>query len=125
MEHIPADRQIALFQLPGERAELIQLGVEIGQYEAYRWLYGLAGQHRRYRIQLLNSRARRGRFDGGGNQPVHLTEQPGVWQVTGVAAVNVLQMAKIALALVERTEEGVTLQVASLPALQHAGHALL
>ncbi len=125
VEHIPVDRQIALFQLPGERAELVEFGIEIGQDEAHHRLRGLMGQHRRHRIQLLKGCARRGGFDGGDDQAVHLAEQPGVGQVTGVAAVDVLQMAKIALALVERTEQSVTLQVASLPALQHAGHALL
>ena len=125
VKHIPADRQIALFQLPGERAELVQLGVKIGQHKAHHRLGGPRGQHRRHRIKLLDGRPRRRGFDGGNDQPVHLAEQAGIGHVTGVAAVDLLEMAEIALALVERAEQGITLQMAPLPAFQHPGHALL
>ena len=45
--------------------------------------------------------------------------------IAASTAVDVLQMTQVTLALVERTEQRDTLQMASLPALQHPRHALL
>ena len=72
VEHIPAYRQIAFFQLLRQRRELTQFVVKIGQDTIHHRLRRTPWQRCRHRIQLLHRGARRGGVDSGDNQPVHL-----------------------------------------------------
>ena len=93
MEHVPVDRQIALFKLLRKRRELLQLGVEIGQHKVDHRLAGGLWQRGGYGIQLLNGGARRRRFDSRHNQAVHFSQLARVRHVVAEATVDILQMA--------------------------------
>ena len=125
VKHIPADGQIALLQLRRERLQPGQLAVEILQNRGQRRIAAGCRQKTSHLIQLLDDRSRRRSMDGRNDQPIHLCQRPGIDRVCAIPIVKILNMPEIALVLIQRAEQFITLQVTTLTAFQHAAHALL